>query len=235
LKIYVGTSGFGYPQWKGRFYPEKTKAEAMLAFYATRFEAVEINNTFYRMPKRSLLESWCAEVPASFRFALKASQRITHQHRLRPEAADSVRYFFETASAMGDRLGPTLVQLPPNMKADVPRLEAFLASLPEGARTAFEFRHESWIDDAVVAALSARGAALCAADADDAPGGFARIVPTARFGYLRLRSSGYEERDLAAWAARIREQPWDEAYVFFKHEDEGKGPELATALLGLLT
>ena len=204
----------------------------MLAFYASRLGAVEINNTFYRMPKTDLLERWRGVVPDGFRFALKASRRITHQQRLR-DAGDSVHYLFRTAGVLGERLGPFLFQLPPYLRRDVDRLSSFLEVLPDGMRAAFEFRHASWFEDDVFALLEGAGAALCIADAGgdhDAP-----VVSTADFGYLRLRREDYDEAALHSWADRIRLQPWRQAYVFFKHEDEGAGPRMAAQFETLLT
>jgi uncharacterized protein YecE (DUF72 family) len=222
--LRVGTSGFAYKEWKGSFYPEKLPAKEMLRFYAGRLPAVEINNTFYRMPRRELLEGWAAQVPEDFRFVLKASRRITHVKRL-ADAADEVAYLYRAAEVLGERRGPILFQLPPFLRKDLPRLEAFLAGLPTGHRAAFEFRHESWQDDEVRAALRGAGAALCAADADDAAE--PALVASADFGYLRLRRSDYDEARLALWAERVRAQPWEEVFVFFKHEDAGAGPALA--------
>ena len=227
MRVLAGTSGFSYKEWKGSFYPEDLPAEEMLAYYAARLPAVEINNTFYRMPKPALLESWAAQVPPEFRFILKASQRITHRKRLK-EAGDEVAYFFQTAATLGDRLGPTLVQLPPNLKKDLPRLEAFLAVLPEKARAAFEFRHASWFEADVFAALRAKGAALCVAEDEELA---TPLVATAGWGYLRLRRQDYDDAAVAAWAEKVRGQAWGEAYVFFKHEDAGSGPKLAAEFL----
>jgi uncharacterized protein YecE (DUF72 family) len=227
VRVLAGTSGFSYKEWKGSFYPEDLPAEEMLAYYSARLPAVEINNTFYRMPKPALLESWAAQVPPGFRFVLKASQRITHRKRLK-EAGEEVAYFFQTAATLGDRLGPTLVQLPPNLKKDLPRLEAFLSVLPEGAKAAFEFRHASWFEDDVFAALRAKGAALCIAEDEELA---TPLVATAPWGYLRLRRQDYDDAAVAAWAEKVRGQVWEEAYAFFKHEDAGSGPKLAAAFL----
>ena len=226
MRVLIGTSGYSYKPWKGSFYPEDLPDAEMLRFYASRFPTVEINNTFYRMPTRSLLERWAEETPEEFRFVLKAPQKITHRERLR--ASDSLGYFFETASSMGRKLGPALFQLPPNFKKDGERLRGFLAALPAGRRSAFEFRHESWLDDETFTALREAGAALCAADTDETE---ATLLATADWGYLRLRRSDYSDVDLRAWAEKIRAQPWKEAFVFFKHEEEGKGPKLAEALM----
>jgi len=232
MRVLVGTSGYSYKQWKGRFYPEKMKEPEMLGFYAQRFPTVEINNTFYRMPARELLAKWAAETPETFTFALKAPQRITHQKRL-GDVADDLAYFLGTAEAMGSKLGPVLFQLPPYLKKDLPRLRSFLELVPPASRAAFEFRHESWFDDEVVTALRERQAVLCTADTEEG-GPPAEVNPTADWGYLRLRRADYGEEQLRAWADRIRAQPWQDAFVFFKHEDEAKGPELAERLTALL-
>ncbi len=227
MRVLAGTSGFSYKEWKGSFYPEDLPAEDMLAYYSARLPAVEINNTFYRMPKPSMLEGWAAQVPAEFRFILKASQRITHRKRLK-EAGDEVAYFFQTAATLGERLGPTLFQLPPNLKKDLPRLEAFLEVLPPKAPAAFEFRHASWFEDDVFAALRAKGAALCVAEDEELA---TPLVATAPWGYLRLRRQDYDDGAVAGWAEKVRAQPWSEAFVFFKHEDAGSGPKLAAEFL----
>lgn len=233
MDVLVGTSGYSYKPWKGHFYPEKLPDAQMLGFYAGRFPTVEINNTFYRMPAPALLEKWGQETPDRFTFVLKAPQRITHQKRLGDVAAD-VSYFLETAGVLGRKLGPVLYQLPPYMKKDTARLRAFLERLPAHPAAAFEFRHESWFDDEVSAALRDHGRALCLADVDEEGKAGGEIVPTAAWGYLRLRRAEYADADLARWAERIRDQPWERAFVFFKHEDEAKGPELAGRLAGLV-
>jgi uncharacterized protein YecE (DUF72 family) len=235
MHFHVGTSGFAYKEWKGGFYPEKIAADAMLPAYAARLAAVEINNTFYRMPKESVLAGWASQVPDGFRFVLKASQRITHFARLGDDDG-ALDYFLRTATVLESRLGPTLFQLPPNLKKDLPRLEAFLSRLPHRWRAAFEFRHASWLEADVFAALRARDAALVYAEDDD---GASPLEPTASWGYLRLRRTSYSSGDLAERASRIRAQPWTEAFVFFKHEDgapavPGTGPLAAESLAGLL-
>jgi uncharacterized protein YecE (DUF72 family) len=153
MTLYVGTSGYSYKEWKGSFYPEKIPAKEMLPYYASRLPAVEINNTFYRLPQPSVLENWREQVPASFRFSVKASQRITHFKRLK-DVAEETGYLLDTAAALADRLGPILFQLPPNMKKDLPRLQIFLDCLPAGTRATFEFRHPTWLDDDVLEVLS---------------------------------------------------------------------------------
>jgi uncharacterized protein YecE (DUF72 family) len=230
--IHVGTSGYSYKEWKGHFYPEDLPAAKFLSFYASQFDTVEINNTFYRMPSERVLIEWYAQVPETFRFVLKASQRITHYARLKTDD-DSLDYFLRTANVLGPRLGPTLFQLPPNFKKDLPRLAEFLAKLPRTWRAAVEFRHESWRSDDVLDALKARDIALVAVDDDD---GGSPLVPTATWGYLRLRRTGYDAAGLAGWADRIRAQPWQEAYAFLKHDEEGteaNGPRWAEALARL--
>jgi uncharacterized protein YecE (DUF72 family) len=226
MRVLTGTSGYSYKEWKGRFYPEKMKEADMLAFYAARFPTVEVNNTFYRMPSADLLRRWADQTPEGFTFVLKAPQRITHQKRL-GDVADDVAYFLKTAEALGPKLGPLLFQLPPYMKKDAERLRALLALLPPRPRAAFEFRHASWFDDEVRDALRSKGAALCLADTDEEPLG--DVTVTADWGYLRLRRVAYTADDVSAWAARVRAQPWETAFVFFKHEDEARGPEFAAA------
>jgi len=219
MQIRVGTSGYSYKEWKGSFYPEDLKNADMLRYYAERFSSVEINNTFYRMPKATVLEGWAGQVPSDFLFVLKASQQITHRKRLK-EAGEPLAYLLETARTLGDRLGPVLFQLPPYLKKDVDRLRDFLALLPEGRPFAFEFRHETWADDEVHAALSERNCALVCADTEDSGEDGAPIVPTADWGYLRLRRCDYTPAELRPWADRIRAQSWETAFVFFKHEDD---------------
>jgi uncharacterized protein YecE (DUF72 family) len=229
MRIRAGTSGWSYKEWKGHFYPEKLAAKNMLRYYAERFPTVEVNNTFYRLPNLTTLEGWAGEVPDDFEFVLKASKRITHDKRLK-DVGDSVDYLLRTAATLGSKLGPFLVQLPPNMKKDLPRLRDFLPLLGR-ARAAFEFRHASWFDDEVYAALRECNASWCVADTGaegDPP-----FVSTADWGYLRMRRVEYEENDLQSWADRVRGQSWGEAYVFFKHEDAGTGPKLAARFLEL--
>jgi uncharacterized protein YecE (DUF72 family) len=232
VRIRTGTSGYSYAPWKGVFYPEKLAAEKMLGYYAGRLATVEINNTFYRMPKAEVLGRWAEETPAGFTFAVKAPRRITHDRRL-ANADEAVAAFFEAAGALGDKLGPVLFQLPPFLRKDAARLEAFLRSLRSvapSARAAFEFRHASWFAEDVYDILRGGGAALCIAESDELA---TPLVATADWGYLRLRRTDYAEDELAAWADRLRGQPWQEAFVYFKHEEDGKGPRLAERLAGL--
>ena len=230
MQLHVGTSGFAYKAWKGPFYPEDLPQKEMLRFYASQLPAVEINNTFYRLPKASVVESWAAQVPDHFRFVIKASRRITHSKRLK-EAGDETSYLLSTLASLGEKLGAVLFQLPPNLACDLPRLERFLASLPEGTPSVFEFRHASWQDDAVLACLREHDAALCLAESDDS--GAPELVSTAPTGYLRLRRAAYTPGELAEWAARVRTSGWRDVFVFFKHEDEGAGPRAARDFLAL--
>jgi uncharacterized protein YecE (DUF72 family) len=230
MNLYVGTSGYSYKEWKGSFYPEKIPAAEMLSYYASRLPAVELNNTFYRMPQRSMVESWKTQVPDNFRFSVKAAQRITHFKRLK-EAGDETKYMLETISALEDRLGAVLFQLPPNMKKDLERLQTFLGELPAQTPAAFEFRHPTWFEDDVIELLRSQNRALCVSDTDDLP--TSHIDKTADWGYLRLRRVHYSEADLAEWMKRIAEQQWKTAFVFFKHEDEGTGPKLAAQFINL--
>ena len=230
MKLHVGTSGYSYKEWKGNFYPEDLPAKEMLSYYSRRLPAVEINNTFYRLPQPNMIENWKAQVPAQFRFSIKATQRITHIKRLN-NVADETKYLLETASLLEQRLGVVLFQLPPNFKKDVERLKAFLDLLKPGPRTAFEFRHESCFDDETFDLLRARDCALVVSDTDEKP--LTEIISTAKWGYLRLRRTAYDENDLVEWMKRVKNQKWKDAFVFFKHEDEGTGPKLAAQFLEL--
>jgi len=229
MKLRVGTSGYSYKPWKGTFYPEGLPDRQMLAHYATRLPAVEINNTFYALPRASVLEGWAQQVPGEFRFALKASRRITHVKKL-AGADDETAYLLATASRLEQRLGCVLFQLPPYLRLDLPRLEQFLAQIPEGTRAAFEFRHPSWDDAAVSERLAARDFARVVVDEE---GAAPVLAAGASWGYLRLRAPQYEREQLAAWAQAVQTQAWDEAFVFFKHEDAGLGPRLAAEFLEL--
>lgn len=230
-RVWIGTSGYNYPEWKGSFYPEKMKPADMLTFYGQHFDSVEINYTFYRMPNAKTIDGWRAGAPEDFRFVLKAPKRITHERRLK-DFGDSLAVFVRLASGLEGRLGPLLFQLPPNLKKDLPRLEAFLDEMPDTAKPAFEFRHESWFDDDVLAALRARGAALCVADSEKIS---APVVQTAAFSYFRLRDEGYRDADIAAWTEKVRDASTSgEVYVFFKHEESGKGPMFARQMKSLL-
>jgi len=228
-KLLAGASGYSFKEWKGSFYPEKIKAEDMLPFYAQHLPTVEINNTFYRMPGVDMLKAWVAATPEHFRFAIKASRRITHIARLKAEAAaDSVQYLYRNLTALGAKRGPVLFQLPPNLKKDLPRLEAFLSLLPDDHRAAFEFRNESWFADDVYDALKAAGASLCLSEREDnAP---PPMVETAPWGYVRLRLETYSDDDLRRWAHRLEATSWREIHVYFMHEPTA--PAYARALTG---
>ena len=230
MRFYVGTSGYSYPKWKGSFYPAKLPQTEMLKFYAERFAAVEVNNSFYRMPSVAVLKSWAEQAPESFEFAFKAPQAISHFKRLKAAAVPTKR-FLKTVGVLKSRCGPLLFGLGPNFKKDLRRLVNFLKLLRGERRVAFEFRHLSWFDDEVFDCLSKHGCALCTADEDKSP--FTNLVSTANWGYVRLRRENYTGNELRAWIKRIRSQAWDETYVFFKHEDTGKGPKFATQLLEL--
>lgn len=230
MRVLAGTSGYAFKEWKGAFYPEALKDDAWLGYYASKFSAVEINNTFYKSPVREQLERWAAVVPEDFVFVLKAPQRITHRASLL-DKEEPVARLWEAAQGLGARLGPILFQMPPYLRQDLERLRAFLAALPAGLVPVLEFRHASWNDEATFACLREHGAALCLADTDELPA--EDPVGTARHGYLRLRRVHYGPEDLRLWAERVRRQPWDDVFVFFKHEDEGKGPQLAATFLKL--
>jgi uncharacterized protein YecE (DUF72 family) len=226
MHIRVGTSGYSYKEWKGTFYPDDLPAAKMLPFYGARFDSVEINNTFYRMPDAKMVAKWGEQVPDGFTFVLKAPQRITHQKRL-VGAGDDLRQLFEAGEVLGSKLGPVLFQLPPFSRKDALKLREFVAILPPDRRVAFEFRHDSWFDDEIYAILRERDIALCAADTDEVADPDVLVVPTASWGYMRLRRTEYAPGQLTAWAERVEKQAWSDAYVFFKHEDEGKGPRFA--------
>lgn len=229
MKLRAGTSGYAFKEWKGTFYPEDMKDAGMLGYYASKFPTVEINNTFYRLPKEHVLVEWAGQVPESFTFAIKASQRITHYARLKPECASAVEFLLKNTAALSDRLGPILFQLPPNLKKDFDRLRVFLDTLPHERRYAIEFRHESWFDDEVFAALRARDIPLCITDQPE----FASpVIATATWGYARLHRFDYSAEMLAAWATQLAAQPWSEACVYFKHDEgEGSGPPAVDAFV----
>jgi uncharacterized protein YecE (DUF72 family) len=217
MQLLAGASGYSFKEWKGSFYPESMKPDGMLAWYAGRLPTVEINNTFYQMPKVSVLENWAKSTPEGFRFAIKASRRITHMARLKADtAADSVAYLYKNLAALGAKRGPVLFQLPPFMKKDLPRLSEFLRLLPEGHAAAFEFRNASWFADDVYDALKGAGAALCLSEREDnAP---PPLVETASWGYIRLRLETYLDGDLEQWARSLASTAWREIYVYFMHE-----------------
>ncbi len=224
MKVFAGTSGYAFKEWKATFYPPGLKDDGMLGYYASKFDAVEINNTFYRLPKENVLREWAAQVPDTFTFAIKASQRITHHARLKEESADLVDFLLKNTAVLGSRLGPILFQLPPNLKKDVDRFRGFLGLLPSDRRYVFEFRHESWFDEEVYAAMRERDIAMCVIEQDEFK---SPVVSTTSWGYLRLHRLNYDEAALVEWAKRVTGQTWKEAYVFFKHdegESGGSGP-----------
>jgi uncharacterized protein YecE (DUF72 family) len=232
MRTWVGTSGYNYPEWKGSFYPEKMPAAKMLAFYAAAFTTVEINYTFYRTPNEKILAGWSAETPAGFKLTLKAPKRLTHIAKLR-DCNDLLQYFLRTAATLGPRLGAILFQLPPWLRKDLALLESFVALLPAGTCAAFEFRHASWMEADVFALLRARNLALCIADSEKFS---TPIEITAGYGYFRLRDEGYTPEDLRRWAGVITDSAaaCSDVFVYFKHEEAGKGPQFARLLMEAL-
>ena len=229
MRLLAGTSGYAFKEWKGNFYPSDMHDDQWLGFYASQFPSVEINNTFYRLPKQQVLHDWAAQVPEQFTFAIKASMRITHHARLKPESADALDFLLRNTAVLGSRLGPILFQLPPNMKKDVDRLRGFLGLLPTDRRYTFEFRHESWFCDEVMTALRERDIALCVAEQDDFK---CPVYATASWGYLRLHRLNYDASALGEWAKCVAAQGWSDAYVFFKHDEgEGSGPPAVGAFV----
>jgi len=234
--IWVGTSGYNYPEWRGSFYPHDLPTSKMLPYFAARFPTVEINYTFYRMPTEKLVSGWAAQTPSPYKLTLKAPRRITHDQRLK-QAASLVAGFCQVAGTLGDKLGALLFQLPPNLKKDLALFDAFLDVLPPRVCGAFEFRHPSWFDEGVWSRLAARNLALCIADSEKLS---TPVRMTADYAYFRLRDEGYQPDDITRWAETIAAvtAPCRDVFVYFKHEEEGKGPEFARLLmqrLGLLT
>jgi uncharacterized protein YecE (DUF72 family) len=228
--LLAGASGYSFKEWCGTFYPEKIKAGDMLGFYAERLPTVEINNTFYRMPRETMLEDWAAATPENFRFAIKASRRITHMSRIKAEsAAEPLGYLYKALAGLGSKRGPVLFQLPPNLKKDLPRLVDFLALLPPGHAAAFEFRNKEWFADDVYAALQSAGAALVLSEREDNEP--PPLVETAPWGYLRLRLEHYDDSALERWALTISATRWQESFVYFMHEPTAPG--YAQALMRL--
>jgi len=229
MPLWVGTSGYNYPEWKGTFYPEKLPAAKMLAYYAERFASVEINYTFYRTPNEKILQGWSRETPAGFKLTLKAPKRITHDARLK-DCAERLGYFLTTAATLGDKQGALLFQLPPFLRKDTSVLASFLEAFPPGVRAAFEFRHASWFAGEIYDLLRARNLALCIADSEKLS---TPCELTADYAYFRLRDEGYTPADIARWARTIYERTTTcaDAFVYFKHEESGKGPEYARQLL----
>lgn len=227
MAVLVGTSGYQYPEWRGSFYPEKFSTGKMLAYYAERFTTVEINYTFYRMPTEKLLKGWVDATPGHFTFTLKAPRRITHDAKLQ-RCEDTLQAFCRISRALGDKLGVLLFQLPPTFRKDTDVLGAFLNLLPEGTRAAFEFRHPSWFDAQVYDALRASNAALCVADSEKLS---TPVEVTADYAYFRLRDEGYQQADIERWATTVASLPVRDAFVYFKHEEQGLGPEFARRFL----
>lgn len=231
MRYWIGTSGYNYPEWRGTFYPEKFPAARMLAYYAERFDTVEVNYTFYRMPTETLLEGWAQGTPDGFTFTLKAPRRITHDARLQ-RCEELTQAFVRIAGTLGPKLGVLLFQLPPNLRRNDAALAAFLETLPAGTRAAFEFRHESWHDEATFEALRARNLALCIADSERMS---TPVVRTADYSYFRLRDEGYQPADIERWGTIISAlEGTPDAFVYFKHEEQGKGPEFARRLMDVL-
>jgi len=230
-RVLVGTSGYNYPEWRGTFYPEKFSTDKMLAFYAERFRTVEINYTFYRMPNEKLLNGWAAGTPEQFAFTLKAPRRITHDARLQ-RCEDLLQGFIRVARTLGPKLATLLFQLPPNFKKNPEVLREFVELVPEGTRAAFEFRHESWLDEEIYGILRNRNLALCVADSEKLS---TPVVMTADYAYFRLRDEGYQPSDIDGWASTIGALSGiTDAFVYFKHEEEGLGPQFAQRLIGSL-
>ena len=232
MNLWVGTSGFQYAEWKGTFYPEDLPTSKMLPFYAERFSTTEVNYTFHRIPSPKTIEGWWKATPARFKFSLKAPQKVTHFAKLR-NCADTLRYFCEVITDLEGKLGAVLFQLPPGLKKDVGLLAAFLEDVPAPMRAAFEFRHESWLDDETFTLLKSKNAALCIAESEKLS---TPPEATADFGYLRLRREDYQEADIARWAevVRAKSSAWSDAYIYFKHEESGVGPKFAAEMLAQL-
>jgi uncharacterized protein YecE (DUF72 family) len=230
MTLYVGTSGYSYKEWQGSFYPEKISASEMLSYYAERLPAVELNNTYYRLPQRSTVESWRTQVPKNFRFSVKAPRSITLYRRLK-DVGWQTKQMLETVAALGDRLGTLLFRMPENMKKDLACLESFLKQLPADTPAAFDFRHPTWFDDEVRELLRSHNRVLVISDTDEMPLG--HIDKTADWGYVHLRRVRYSKADLTAWSKQIKAQKWKKTFVFFKHEDEGTGPKLAAQFIKL--
>jgi uncharacterized protein YecE (DUF72 family) len=230
VTLRIGTSGYSYKEWKGSFYPEDLKASEMLSYYARHLGTVEINNTFYRLPTVKLLDGWASQVPEGFRFVLKVAQKITHFKRLK-DVEEETGFLVESAKTLGPKLGAFLVQIPPNFKRDDERLASFLALLPKGMRAALEVRNPSWLDPQVYALLEKHGVALVASQTDEEPDPV--LVHTAPWGYLRLRKTSYQPGELTDWSRRIADMGWEDAFVFFKHEQIA--PDLAEKLAAAAT
>ena len=230
MKLYVGTSGYSYKEWKGSFYPEDIKPDKMLDFYSEKFSTVEINNTFYRIPQKSVLEKWKKQVPKDFRFSVKAPQRITHMKKLK-DVDEDIRYFIDIIISLGNKLGIVLFQFPPYFRKNIELLQNFTNLLPGNITAAFEFRHESWFGEDIYACLNEKNFPLCLSETDKEPD--IDITSTASKGYLRLRKSDYTKKEIKKWYDKIKKQNWETVFVFFKHEDGAKGPKYAKQLIDL--
>ena len=227
MNLLVGTSGYNYPEWRGTFYPEKFSTDRMLAYYAERLPTVEINYTFYRMPTEKLLAGWAAGTPDHFSFTLKAPRRITHDSKLQ-HCEDMLQAFCRTARTLGPKLAALLFQLPPTFKKDTDVLRNFVEGISDGTRAAFEFRHPSWFDGGVYDVLRSRNLALCIADSEKLS---TPVEMTADYAYFRLRDEGYQQADLERWAGIVRGLPVKDAFVYFKHEEQGLGPDFAARFI----
>ena len=232
MNSWIGTSGFQYAEWKGKFYPEDLPAAKMLPFYSQRFNTTEINYTFHRIPAPKTIDNWRHLTPENFHFALKAPQKITHWSKLR-DCADTMRYFHDVTSGLGHKLGPVLFQLPPTFKSDVVLLAEFVNCLPTGARAAFEFRHDSWFADEVWDVLRSANVSLCIAETEEFS---TPQIETADYGYLRLRREDYTSVDVERWTEFVQQRQggWKDVFVYFKHEEAGIGPKLAAQMMQLL-
>lgn len=230
MQLFAGTSGYSYKEWRGKFYPDKLAANQMLGFYADCMPAVEINNTFYRMPKKEVLENWRQQVPDNFRFSIKASRRISHKKRLK-DTEEETGYLFDMLQVLGECLGIVLFQMPPHFRKDRETLSYFLGSLPGRIPCAFEFRHESWFDQDIFDLLRAHNKTLCIADETNTK--FNQIIRTADVGYVRLRRTEYSPADLTSWAKSLLAKNWPQCFVFFKHEDDCAGPQLPLSLIDI--
>lgn len=232
-RLFVGTSGYNFPEWRGSFYPPKLPSKQWLEYYAQQLSTVEINYTFYRMPNEKTIAGWNAATPEAFTFVLKAPQRITHIARLR-NIDEPLRIFLELIRKLNAKLGAVLFQLPPNFKKDFARLSDLLTQFPTDVRAACEFRHASWWSDDVYDLLRSTNTALCIADTEE---GTTPLVSTANFGYIRLRDEGYDDAGLRDWMTKVQAlgegSAWTDAFIFFKHEEKGIGPKLAREFLAL--
>lgn len=228
MNLFVGTSGYSYKQWKGSFYPEKLSDKKMLNFYSEHFNTVEINNTFYRMPKQEVFDSWKQQVNPNFKFVIKAPKQITHIKKL--ETGDALTHFIKTSVSLEDQFGALLFQFPPYFKKDIEKLQSFTDAISDNIKAAFEFRNDTWFDDEVYDCLRKKNFALCLSDTDEKP--IDKIIPTADWAYLRMRKTDYQPDTLKEWHKTISHGKWNDAFVFFKHEDEGKGPMFAKQFIG---